>query len=252
MTTTILDQIADERREAVAQAKAIVLESELMDLAEARPHQSLAEQLRGNKGKCVVAEVKKASPSAGVIRENFNPAEIAKSYEEHGAAGISVLTEPNHFLGSHEHLAAVRAVTDLPILRKDFIVDPYQVTETAAWGADVILLIVAMLEGGLIEDLYAQAVELGLDVLVESHNARELEFALSLPKAIIGVNNRDLKTLKTTLEPSRKLAKMIPEKRVSIAESGISSQEEISELAALGYNGFLIGESLLTGRFQLK
>ena len=248
---TILDTIAEERRNAVADQKRILPATELLELSKERTHHSLAENLLSFPGKCIIAEIKKASPSAGIIKEDFDPETIASSYIESGAKGISILTEPNHFKGSHEHLKTVRQMTDLPILRKDFIVDPYQVSETAAWGADVILLIVAMIDPILLKDLYQQADEIGLDVLVESHNSKELEIAMELPSAILGVNNRNLKTFDVSLDTSRQLASVIPADRLCISESGISSQNEISELADLGYRGFLIGEALLRGRFEL-
>lgn len=247
---TILDQIACERREAVKQAKAHMPLERLAAQASARVHHSLAENLREFAGKCVIAEVKKASPSAGVIKEEFEPESIACSYIEWGAKGISVLTEPNHFMGSFADLIAVRQITDLPVLRKDFIVDSYQVTETAAWGADVMLLIVAMIDPLLLRDLYEEGREYGLDILVESHNQDELEIAMDLPEAILGINNRNLKTFEVSLDTSRQLAAQIPAERLSISESGIASQSEIHELANLGYRGFLIGESLLRGNFS--
>ena len=248
---TILDKIADERREAVERAKTTTPLAKLAAQASARVHHSLAEALREFPGKCIIAEVKKASPSAGVIREDFDPRSIAASYVESGAKGISVLTEPNHFMGSMEDLIAVRQMTDLPVLRKDFIVDSYQVTETAAWGADVMLLIVAMIDPILLRDLYEEGREQGLDILVESHNQEELEIAMELQEAILGVNNRNLKTFEVSLDTSKQLAELIPDDRLSISESGISDQDEISELAEMGYRGFLIGESLLRGRFAL-
>jgi indole-3-glycerol phosphate synthase len=249
---TILDKIAEERRSDVKKLKGSVAEADLIELAAGRTHHSLSGALSTRSGRAVVAEIKKASPSAGVIKDSFDPEAIARSYIDCGASGISVLTEPRHFMGSPEHLKAVRAATDLPILRKDFMVDPYQVLEAAAWGADVVLIIMAMLDSATIKDIYDCAASNGLEVLVESHNEAELEAAAGLPEAILGINNRDLKTLKTSLEPSRRLASLIPQDRLSMAESGISSMEEIAELASLGYDGFLIGESLLNGKLSLK
>ncbi len=248
---TILDKIAEERRRDVEKAKAAVPEGDLAALAEGRTCHSLTTALRSHSGSAVVAEIKKASPSAGIIKETFTPEAIAEQYISCGAKGISVLTEPRHFMGSPDHLAAVRRVTNLPILRKDFMVDTYQVLEAAAWGADVILIIAAMVDEALMRDLYDCALANRLEVLVESHNEAELERACGLPEAVLGVNNRDLKTLNTSLETSRRLAQMIPGDRLSMAESGISTREEISELAALGYDGFLIGESLLNGKLTL-
>ena len=249
---SILDQIADERRSDVAQAKALLPESALIDAARARTHHSLLAELKAHSGKCIIAEIKKASPSAGVICEDFDPCTIATSYLKAGARGLSILTEPRHFLGSPDHLRAVRKMTGLPILRKDFIVDPYQVTEAAAWGADVILIIVAMLDRGTIKAVYNKALALGMEVIAESHSESELELALDLPNAIVGINNRDLKTLSTSLDTSRRLAALIHDERVSISESGISSQAQIDELAAMGYDGFLIGEALLQGRLSIN
>lgn len=247
---SILDKIADERRRAVLIAKQNVALSKLESEASSRSHHSLKQALKANKGTCIIAEIKKASPSAGIIKSEFEPVAIAKAHIQSGAKALSILTEPNYFLGSKNHLSGVRECTDVPILRKDFIIDPYQVAETAAWGADVILLIVALLDQSLLNDLYQQSLSLGLDVLVESHSQEELDAALGLPEAIIGINNRNLKTLKVDLEVSRLLAKNIPETRLSISESGISSATEILEMASLGYDGFLIGEALLKNKFD--
>jgi indole-3-glycerol phosphate synthase len=190
--------------------------------------------------------MKKASPSAGLLRPDYRPAEIGALYEERGAAGISILTEPRHFLGTPEHVQQVRAVVDLPILRKDFMCDAYQVWEAAAWGADVILLIVAALDAAELTDLHAVAQEAGLDVLVESHTAAEVELALALDDAIIGVNSRNLKTLKTDLQVAVDLAPVMPPDRICVAESGIKTRADIEMLLDVGYNGFLIGEALMS------
>jgi len=193
----------------------------------------------------IIAEVKKASPSAGLLCESYNPAALAKIYEQAGAIGVSVLTEPRHFLGRDEDLKQVRQAVNLPLLRKDFISDPYQVFETRVLGADVILLIVAGLEGCLLNDLYIIARAVGLDVIVEVHTRDEMDRVLPLDQAIIGVNSRDLNTLKTDLACARNLASLIPPGRLAIAESGIKSRNDIEDLQAHGYNGFLIGESLM-------
>lgn len=241
----ILDKIAAERKRAVAAAEKNVPLAQLEAAALKRKHHSLKQALLGSKGSCIIAEIKKASPSAGIIRPDFDPLRIAEEHINAGASAFSILTEPDHFLGAKEHLRTVREKYSIPILRKDFILSPYQVTETAAWGADVILLIVAMLEGPQLRDLYMRAADLRLEVLVESHSREELDLALELPEAIIGINNRNLKTLKIDLDVSRQLAEFIPAGRLCISESGISSQAEMRELASLGYYGFLIGESLL-------
>ncbi len=193
----------------------------------------------------IIAEVKKASPSAGRLRESYDPAAMARMFEQAGAAGVSVLTEPRHFLGRDEDLKQVRQAVNLPILRKDFVADPYQVFETRALGADVILLIAAGLENSLLKQLYCMALNIGLDVIVEVHTRSEMTRALPLDQAIIGVNSRDLNTLKTDLAKARELAPMIPPGRLAIAESGIKSRNDIDDLLALGYSGFLIGETLM-------
>ncbi|MDP2990350.1 MAG: indole-3-glycerol phosphate synthase TrpC [Kiritimatiellota bacterium] len=193
----------------------------------------------------IIAEVKKASPSAGLLCESYNPADLAMTYEQAGAAGISVLTEPRHFLGRDEDLKQVRQAVNLPVLRKDFVSDPYQVFETRALGADVVLLIAAGLENSLLKQLYIIALAIGLDVIVEVHTRDEMARVLPLDQAIIGVNNRDLNTLKTDLAQARNLAPLIPPGRLAIAESGIKSRHDIEDLQACGYNGFLIGETLM-------
>ncbi|MBN1557067.1 MAG: indole-3-glycerol phosphate synthase TrpC [Lentisphaerae bacterium] len=234
-----------ERRADTAHARGRVPLNALRERAARRRHHSLAEALTGGGGTRIIAELKKASPSAGLLRRAYRPAALARAYEAAGACAVSVLTEPRHFLGRGEHLEAVRAATRLPVLRKDFIGDPYQVAEAAAWGADAVLLIVAALEGPALRRLFAEARTLGLDVLVEAHSARELELALALPGAIVGVNSRNLKTLETSLDTARSLAGRIPAERISVAESGIRTRAEIEDLEARGYRGFLIGETLL-------
>lgn len=194
---------------------------------------------------CIIAELKKASPSAGCLRPDYQPAAVATEYERAGAAAISVLTEPRHFLGSDEDLRAVRRTVNLPILRKDFIGDAYQVLESAALGADLVLLIAAALEPRRLRALSTLATDIGLEVIVEVHSRKELEQAISLEQAIIGVNSRDLVTLKTDLAVARRLAPFLPPGRLCIAESGIRDRRDIEELQALGYQGFLIGESLM-------
>ncbi len=241
----ILDRIMGKRRADVEAAKLATPLESLQAAAGARQHHSLIERLVRQDATQVIAEMKKASPSAGLLRETYEPGRIAASYEQAGAAGISVLTEPHHFQGSGEHVELARKQVALPILRKDFMCDPYQLYEAAAWGADVILLIVAALTDGELAELYRVSLGLGLEVLAESHNAAELERALQLEKAIIGVNSRNLKTLKTDLSTARELAAMIPVDRLSIAESGIKAPADIEDLEGHGYNGFLVGESLL-------
>lgn len=241
----ILTTIMDERRADVDKARAEVSQEALQSQAADRVYHSLIQRLAEGDGTQVIAEVKKASPSAGILVEDYRPAERATVYEVSGAAGISVLTEPNHFMGSAQDLRDVRGAVDLPVLRKDFMCDEYQLFEAAAWGADVVLLIVAALDKVLLRDLYSAAIALGLEVLVESHSADELEIALELENAIIGINSRNLSTLVTDLGVARDLAGRIPGNRLSIAESGIKCRSDIENLEEKGYNGFLVGESLL-------
>lgn len=194
----------------------------------------------------IIAEIKRASPSKGVINDQIDVAEMARKYRDGGAAAISVLTEEDHFQGSLDDLVAVREAVDLPILRKDFIVDEFQVFESAAAGADVILLIVAALEEPQLSELYDLITDdLEMDAIVEVHTPFELETAARIGAKIIGVNNRNLQTLEVSLDFSRELITYRPPNALMIAESGISTVEEIIELKSLGYDGFLIGETLM-------
>ena len=241
----ILREIMLERKAAVMTAREAVAAEKLQEAATLRVHHSLVHSLRSGTATRIIAEAKKASPSAGLLRAHYDPALLAAGYKEAGAIGISVLTEPNHFQGSGEHLRAVRERVNLPILRKDFICDPYQIYEAAAWGADVVLLIAAALDRQEMLLLYREALELGLEVLAEVHNEEELVRIMPLEQAIIGVNNRNLQTLHTSLDTSRQLASLIPDDRVCIAESGIKTRADIEDLERHGYHGFLVGESLL-------
>jgi len=241
----ILHTIMSERRADAAAARSEVPLEELQELAAGRVHHGLRDVLESTEATCVVAEVKKASPSAGLLRPEYNPAGTAALFAAHGASGISVLSEPRHFLGSAQHLRDVRDAVDLPVLRKDFICDAYQVAETAAWGADVVLLILAALSEEESDTLHAAAQEYGLDVLAEAHTAGEVERAVRLEKAVIGVNSRNLQTLETDLSVAEELAERIPADCLSIAESGIKCRSDIESLEALGYRGFLVGEALM-------
>jgi len=194
----------------------------------------------------VIAECKRRSPSRGVLRAAYEPVEIASAYDRAGAAAISVLTEPTFFDGSLDHLSAVRAATKLPLLRKDFIVDRYQIFEARAGGADAILLIVAALSWFELERLHADATQAGLDVLVEVHALDELAVALDAGAQIIGVNNRNLRTLAVDVGASSQLIEAMPEGVVAVAESGLKTKADLERLRNSGYNAFLIGEHLMT------
>jgi indole-3-glycerol phosphate synthase len=193
----------------------------------------------------VIAEIKKASPSKGVIREDFRPADIAASYDRHGAACLSVLTDVQFFQGSAAYLEAARAACKLPVLRKDFIIDPYQIVESRAMNADCILLIAAALEPQQMRDLEAFAHTLGLAVLVEVHNAEELEHALTLKTPLIGVNNRNLRTFEVTLDTTLGLLDQIPADRIVVTESGIRTRADVERMHASDVNSFLVGEAFM-------
>jgi indole-3-glycerol phosphate synthase len=193
----------------------------------------------------LIAEIKKASPSAGLIRADFDPPALARAYESGGAACLSVLTDTPYFQGRDQDLTAARRAVTLPVLRKDFMVDPYQIPESRAMGADCVLLILAVLDDGLAAELAASAREWGCNALVEVHDEAELERAARLDTGLIGINNRDLKTLKTDLAITERLAPLAPDGTVLVCESGISRPEDVSRMAAAGPRCFLIGEALM-------
>lgn len=214
-------------------------------LREASPPRGFLRAIRSRIGTgqpAVIAEIKKASPSKGLLRADFRPADIARSYERHGAACLSVLTDVDFFQGSDAHLQQAREACALPVLRKDFTIDSYQVYEARAIGADAVLLIVAALDDTRIRELNALAQGLGLDVLVEVHDAPELERALALQPALIGINNRDLRTFHTTLETTLGLRQKIPQDCLIVTESGIHTPEDVARLRAQGVQAFLVGE----------
>lgn len=193
----------------------------------------------------VIAEIKKASPSKGVLREDFVPAQIARSYERAGAACLSVLTDVDFFQGADSYLQAARFACTLPVLRKDFVIDPYQVVEARAIGADAVLLIVSALTDTQLAELYVTATEYGLDVLVEVHSQSELERALRLPVPMIGINNRNLKTFQVSLNTTLALMRSIPKDRLIVTESGILNPSDVTLMQANGINAFLVGEAFM-------
>lgn len=244
-----LTEIIELKKKRLAQAKAKRNFDELRQSATDKRRNAkrcaLRENLRENRIN-IIAEIKRASPSKGVINDKIDVAAVAKSYEKGGASAISVLTEEDNFKGSLKDLKLARSIVEIPVLRKDFIFDEFQVYESADAGADVILLIAAMLEDKNLANLYRLAeLELGLDVLLEVHTLEELERAKAAGAKIIGVNNRDLHSFKVSLDVSRKLIKHAPKNALMIAESGLQTREDLIELKDLGFDGFLIGEILM-------
>jgi indole-3-glycerol phosphate synthase len=250
-TADVLARICANTRAAVAQARAKTsldaLRSQIASRNDGTPRgfgSALKEAVvHGRYG--LIAEIKQASPSGGLIRPDFDPPALARAYREGGAACLSVLTDAPHFQGSRDHLEAARAAVDLPVLRKDFILDPWQVYESRAMGADCILLILAALSDTQARELEELARALDMDVLAEVHDQREVERALGLETQLIGINNRNLKTLVTDLATTEQLAPEVPADRFLIAESGIRSHADVRRLAAAGVQCFLVGESLL-------
>ncbi|MDX8406062.1 MAG: indole-3-glycerol phosphate synthase TrpC [Mariprofundus sp.] len=247
--SSILNEIAAYKREWVASCRQQVSEAELLTVAKNRTPLDFAGALRNKvagKQNAVIAEVKKASPSRGIIRADFEPVAIARSYQAGGAACLSVLTDVKYFQGADNYVTEIRKAVDLPLLRKDFMLDPYQIMEAKAMGADAILIILAMIDDTLAAELCACARELGLSVLPEVHNAAELERALKLDTELMGINNRNLHTFDTTLDTTLELlTAMDGEQRTIITESGIFTPADIQLMNDAGVYGFLIGESLM-------
>ncbi len=244
-----LDEIIAKRRQDIETARRLRPPSALQSAADRRRHRSLRNLLRKPQDGTpqIIAEIKRASPSAGMIRPDLSPLNLACEYRDHGAVALSILTEPHYFLGCDADIQAIRNAVPLPLLRKDFIVDEYQVLETAAIGGDVLLLIVAALDRVLLRDLIQAAVAHRLELLIEIHCEKELNLALEIspPEALIGVNSRNLKTLRTDLSTAHHLSGRIPSSRIAVAESGIRTARDIQALQDVGYRAFLIGESLL-------
>ncbi len=247
--SNVLDKILAHKADEVRAARKRHSANDLAELACAqsapRGFETAMQQRMAAQRTAVIAEIKKASPSKGLIRPDFRPADFAASYERGGATCLSVLTDEAFFQGHADFLQAARGQVRLPVLRKDFMIDPYQMVQSRAWGADCILLIVAALGDGQMNELYAAAREQGLDVLVEVHDGEELDRALELPGGLLGINNRNLKTFETSLNTTLDLLERIPDGRDLVTESGIHGPADMARMRDAGVFGFLVGEHLM-------
>lgn len=245
----ILAKIIETKKTEVATARQMRSESEVLREAKSRKDlrgftRAIEDKIAQGKA-AVIAEVKKASPSKGVIREQFNVADIASSYAAHGAACLSVLTDVQYFQGSYDHLRQARAACSLPVLRKDFMIDPYQIIHARALGADCILLIVAALTASQLREFEAIAKELGMDVLVEVHDRAELDIALDMETPLLGINNRNLRSFETTLQTTLDLLGAVPEGKRVVTESGIVTRQDVQLMRDNGVQAFLVGETFM-------
>ncbi len=242
---SILARKVGEIREHSARLSLDELAARCADLPAPRPFADAIEQTIARGDAAVIAEIKKASPSKGVIRADFDPAAIARSYERGGATCLSVLTDVDFFQGADAYLQQARAACALPVLRKDFVIDPYQVYEARALGADCILLIVAALDDAALLELSLLAAELDMDVLVEVHDGAELERALDIPSRLIGINNRNLRTFDVSLDTTLALKDRVPADRILVTESGIATSADVARLRTAGVHAFLVGETFM-------
>ncbi|WP_373490715.1 indole-3-glycerol phosphate synthase TrpC [Parasphingorhabdus sp.] len=243
-----LDEICAVKRDHVRQRQAEVSTATIRDdISRQAAPRGFAAAIRNKSatGFALIAEIKKASPSKGLIREDFDPPAHARAYQAGGAACLSILTDAPYFQGTDDYLVAARAAVDLPCLRKDFMVDPWQVAESRALGADAILIIMAALDDGLAAEIEAETLALGMDALIEVHDEAELERALKRQSPLLGINNRNLKTFETSLEQTERLARLVPADRIMISESGIFTHADCQRLSQSGARTFLVGESLM-------